>query len=135
MNIKDKIKDLFFIDTISFSERIFTCEISFNVLANKFPDYCNLSKFIDDISFGNKINMSIMNPDEKILYLSAEKIITLNEYNDYFSDLFDEDSLEVKIEIQKMIIDNRFTIYSYRLFTEDLLDNSLIDIMKILVEF
>lgn len=131
MNIKDKIKDLFFIDTISFSERIFTCEILFKVLANKFPDYYNLSKFIDDISFGNKINISIMNPDENILYFSAEKIITLNEYNDYFSNLFDEDSLEVKIEIQKMIIDNRFTIYNYRLFTEDLLDNSLIDIMQI----
>ncbi len=131
MNIQDKIKDLFLIDTISFSERIFTCEISFQAFVKNFPDHYNMSKFIDDISFGNKINISIINADEDMIFISSENKLSPEEYKRYLFDLLGEESLDVKIEIQKIINDNHFTIYSYKLFTEDLLDNSLFNIMQI----
>lgn len=132
MNIKDKIKNLFLIDKLSLSERIFTCEISFQAVSKNLPEYHSLTTFIDDVSYGNVIKISMTDPDENILYIASDNKITLNEYNEYLENSQYEDKIDVKIEIQKVIINGRFTIYNYKSFTEDLLDNSLLSIMQIL---
>ena len=132
MNIKDKIKSLFLIDAISLSERIFTCEISFQVVFETIPEYHNLVSFIENISYGNMIRISMVDLDENIFYISSDDQKTLDEYNDFLDNSQDEDKIEVNIEIKKVIINGHFTIYNYSSFTEDLLDNSLFGIMQIL---
>lgn len=131
MNIQDEIKELFLIDTISFSERIFTCEILFEALVQNLPDYITLCKFIDNISFGNDVKVSFVDLDDNIFSISFKNKSSQEEYKNYISNLCNDDSLEMKIEIKKNIIKNHFTIYNYSQFTEDLLNNSLFEIMQI----
>lgn len=53
---------------------------------------------------------------------------TVRELLDYYSTI---PVTVFVITIQKEIVDNRFIVYNYKSFTDDILDNSLFEIMAI----
>lgn len=128
-DIKAFIENVFKSKITKFSERVSTCEIEITVSKKYIPTYDNLNIFIKTISFNNKTQIKITNPDEEIISISNYN--NELEYNNYFSKAEHDDCFDIEISIQKEIVDNRFIVYNYKSFTDDILDNSLFEIMAI----
>lgn len=58
----------------------------------------------------------------------------LEEFNDFFSDISDEDEIDVEIVIKKKIIDRILSIYNYEKFCEYILSLELVDVVKCIEE-
>lgn len=130
LDIKAIIENVFNSKITKFSERVSTCEVEFSISKINIPTYDDLNKFIKTISFNNKTQIKITNPDEDIISISNSNNNEF-EYNNYFSKAEHDDYFDIEINIQKVIVDNQFIVYNYKSFTDDILDNSLFEIMAI----
>ncbi len=130
-DIKVYLEDVFQSNITRFSERISTCEISLIVSRSYIPSYNGIINCINAINFENKTQIVISNPDEDNLYISNSDIKSEQKYNSYFSNAEPDDDFEIKISIYKEIVDDRFVIYNYKSFTDDLYTNSLSEMMSV----
>lgn len=135
MNIENAIKTLFKVNEITLSDRIYTCESKFETLIENMPEHSDLLDFLAEYSFNNILKLTISNPDDKILKMDSSKKLTLEEYKEFLNTCQEEDTITINLEINKKITENILTIYNYKNFTDDLLKNSLFDIMKIFSAF
>ncbi|MBK6087650.1 hypothetical protein [Ruminococcus difficilis] len=134
-DIQSFIEAVFQSNITNFSERVSTCQIEITVSKSHLPVYNDLINCINAISFKNKVQIDITNPDEEVLFLSDSDKKSECEYNDYLSHAEEDDDFDVLISIEKVIVDNRFVVYNYKAFTEDILDNSIFEIMAVFSNF
>ena len=134
-DVKTIIENIFNSKIAVFSERVTICEIELFPLKKHFPTYKHFIECFSSISFGNDITVEMIDPDEHIICISSNDLKNEKYYNDYISNLEDDDNIQVKINIKKRIVDNRIYIYNYLSFVEDILNNSIEEMMVIFSKF
>ena len=130
-DIKAYLENVFQSNITWFSERVSTCELKLTVSRSHILSYNDIVNCINTINHENRTQIIITNPDEDTLYISDSDMKCEQEYNRYFSCAEPEDDFELKIIIDKEIVDDKFVIYNYQSFTDDLLDNSLSELMSV----
>ena len=134
-DIRAFIETIFKSNISKFSERVSTCKIEITVSQCNVPSYNDLVSCFNEICFTNKVQIEITNPDEDIFIISNSNKKSECEYNNYFSNAEHDDNYDVIINIQKEIVNDRLIVYNYKSFTDDILDNSLFEIMAIFSKF
>lgn len=130
MDIITELKKIFSIEQVTVSERVTILELSFESSANNIlvaEKYDMLFKMIPPRD--NMIITLICDNGDSLLLHSNEPFPT-ETFNSAISDTDDTSTITVKIEIKKYIQDNVFSIYFFDIFSADLLNLSLENIMS-----
>ena len=124
-----ELKRIFNCDNISISERLSTVEASFTVNSSNLPaaeEFKNLSIFIPE---QDHWIVKIKSYGEDVLEISKYNTVNDDEFSGFTKGLSSDDEIYVSVQIDKKDTSERFSIYDFNSFSQDLLKRSMIEIM------
>ena len=101
------------------SERMKVYEASFKFDLENAPEYSYFLNIINFISSRDKIKITLQDENERRFSIFSET--TEEEYNAFLRGTLDDEMIDVKLVINKNVVGNHFSIYSYDKFVEDIL--------------
>lgn len=108
------------------SERMTVYEASFNFERNNVPEYEYYKKIIESISSRDELEFTIQDEINNVFDLLSGN---LEEYQSYIKDSLNDMIFNVKIQIDKNLINNHLSIYSFQKFVDDILSLELDEVM------
>lgn len=130
MNVVETFSNIFKIETCKTSERMKILEVSAETTKDHIPSFDIINEFVSSLPSRDKCKISISSTIDDYLELS-NKQIQKETYNNFIDQLTDyTDIINVCFSIEKEIIDNTFSIYSFENFTYELLKKNIMEIMK-----
>lgn len=110
------------------SERMKVYEASFNFEIKNVPEYEYFVKIIQSISIRDKIRIILQDENERFFTFTNFEV---NEeaYRNFINETLDDETIEVKLRIDKTVEKNHFSIYSFEGFVKDILSLSLEEVM------
>jgi hypothetical protein len=125
-----EIKRLFQYEDIRISERMHTVEASFIIPVQKLQDIVTICTSICVLIPSRDIlKITFKNDSDDILELSNKRPVP-TDFSALTDGLEPTDSIEIKIQIDKTVSANKFSIYNFESFAQDLMEHSLVDILK-----
>lgn len=100
------------------SERMKVYEASFKFDIGKAPAYGYFSNIIRSISERDKIKITLQDESERICDFTKTDE---DSYKKFIEDTLDDEVIDVKIRIDKEVIENHFSVYSFDDFVNDIL--------------
>ena len=120
--IENKISDLIEKE----SRKIY--EATFSYKAAEVLDYQEFIDIINTIPLRDNITISLSTENDELFIF--DRTTRKETYRDFIQEVFDDESITVRLEIQKNICQNRFSIYCFEKFVEDILQCSIEEILK-----
>ena len=111
------------------SERMKVYEASFNFDLNNAPDYSYFFNIINFIPKRDNIKITLQDENERIFEVSSSKTEGEEEYKTFLKNTLDDETINVKLRIDKKVEENHFSIYSYDEFVKDILMLSIEQVM------
>ena len=111
------------------SERMKVYEASFNFDLNNAPDYSYFFNIINFIPQRDNIKITLQDENERIFEVSSSKAEGEEEYKTFLKNTLDDETINVKLCIDKKVEENHFSIYSYDEFVKDILMLSIEQVM------
>lgn len=108
------------------SERMKVYEASFKFDIEKAPTYGYFFNIMQYISERDKIKITLQDESERI-YIVSE---TEDSYNKFIQDTLADETIEVKILIDKEVVENHFSVYAFDNFVDDILSLSVEEVMR-----
>lgn len=110
------------------SERMKIYESSFYLNRNTMPPYRYFTDILEYIPVRDRIKLTLEDESECILKLSGS-FQEEEAYGDFLNQMMEEESVCVRIQIEKTVLDGHFSIYSYHEFAKDMLSLSIEEVM------
>lgn len=131
MKLFSEIKRIFQCEDICISERMNTVETPtpFIIAVQKLSEVANFQSICDIVPARDTLTITLKNDSGELLIVS-NKQSTVIDFSILIDGMAPDDNIEVRVQVDKTVAANRFSIYDFHSFTEDLLHNSLIDILK-----
>ncbi len=117
------------VSDLKIAERMTVYEASFVFDAAKKPDYDYFLDIYLHTSSRDTVSITLENESDDIFSIKAldgEKI----DYDKFFENLYEGDTVKTKVRIQKSIKDNYISVYCFDAFVKDILSLSLDECMK-----
>lgn len=132
MNYIEEIKKLFNVSELNFNERVKKVEIQFTIDSKNLPSANQIKYFMNSIPKRDSIKIIYTNDNGDIIECTLNQSFIFKNYDDYCQDAkLVNDSIEVGLTIDKEVVDNCFSIYSYNMFAEDLISLSIKDVLGV----
>lgn len=96
-------------------------EASFSFLAEKHLDYCELMGIMHNVPARDNIRIYLVAENDEQFTINRDT--REEDYHNFIGELLEDEIISAKIEINKSIKDNRFSVYCFYQFAKDL--NSL----------
>ncbi|MGP1411957.1 MAG: hypothetical protein ACTTKD_09000 [Peptoanaerobacter stomatis] len=116
------------------SERVKIYIANFDFEVGKLPLFQYFKNIFIEIPQRDNIKITLSNEDDEIVYINNDR--DENLYNNFINKEYENDELiHIKIEINKSIQNNTFSIYSYDKFVQDITQlqlNSIIEAFSVL---
>lgn len=123
------LTDLIYMATIMdtvVSERMKVYEASFKFKVENAPDYSYFSNIVNAVSQRDRVKITLQDETERIYdILKSNKA----DYNRFIEDILEDEIIDVRLRIDKDVVDNHFSIYSFDEFVKDILSLSVEDVM------
>lgn len=120
--IENKISDLLEKE----SRKIY--EATFSYKAAEVLDYQEFIDIINTIPLRDNITISLSTENDELFIF--DRTTQKETYRDFIQEVFDDESITVRLEIQKNIRQNHFSIYCFEKFVEDILQCSIEEVLK-----
>ena len=114
------------IKDIVVSERMKVYEASFKFDIEKAPKYCYFSNIIQSIHQRDRIKITLQDGNER-----DYDFFTSNEdsYKRYLENTLADEIIDVRVRVDKEVVENHFSIYSFNEFVQDITSLSIEDVM------
>lgn len=112
MNFFSELKRIFQLIDIDIIDRFDTTEASFDITYANLPTVDILSEVLNLIPCRDKITLKLINDSEDIIYFNNH-ITKPVDFSSFTYGMFPEDNINVKVQIDKTVLDGRFSIYNY----------------------
>lgn len=129
MKLFSEIMRIFQCEKISISERRNTVEASLITTVQRLPDTTDIELICSRVPSRDALTMTFINDSNDILSIS-NKLQTAPDFTTLIEGMAPDDNIEIKIQIDKTVSANKFSIYSYEAFSEDLLYIPVVDILR-----
>ena len=131
MKFISEIKHIFHCDSISISERMNTVETSvpFNITVHDLPEAISFQPLCSIVPPRDTFTLTLKNDSGEFLVISSKQAMKEN-FSEFIDGMDSDDILEVKIQIDKSIESNKFSIYDFDSFARDLLSKPLIEVLE-----
>lgn len=130
MKFISEIKQIFNCDEISISERMSTVETtsSFNIDIHQIDKIVSL--LWDNVfSDRDKAILTVINESNDFVTISNKEFVN-SQYLKFINSLDSEETVTAKLQIDKFIKENKFSIYDFNAFSEDLLKKSCPQVLQ-----
>jgi len=114
---------------IEVTERLDTAEASCTIAYNTLPTIETLQALFKLIPDRDTITLSLITDSGDMVTFTNHQTEAM-DYSSLTDGLLSEDTIAVKIQIDKTVIDRKFSVYNYESFVTDLLQRSLPEIMS-----
>lgn len=114
------------IKDIVISERMKVYDASFKFDIEKAPTYSYFLDIIQSVPQRDKIKITLQDEDERFFDFS---VLSEEKYNTFITDTLEDETIDVKLRIDKAIVGNHFSIYSFDEFIRDILSLPIEDVM------
>lgn len=108
------------------SERMKVYEASFKFEVKNAPEYDYFSNIINSVSQRDKIKIVLQDETEQIYDFSLGNE---GDYKRFIKDTLEDEIINVKVRIDKEVVNNHFSIYAFDEFVKDILSLSLEEVM------
>lgn len=115
-------------------ERIMVYEASFELTADKMPNFEIFSEFINLVPKRDLININITNSIDDILTITKEKCFK-SKYEEFMQELIKDDEIKIKITIDKNVENNLISIYDFDKFSSFILQHATENVLSIFSNF
>lgn len=129
MKFFSEIRRLFQNIDIVTSEQLDIAEASFAITYNVLPTIETFREILDLVPKRDTVTITLVNDSDDIVSFTNHQADNF-DYSTLTNELLSEDNINVRIQIDKTVMDGKFSIYDYDSFVTDLLARSLIEIMK-----
>lgn len=114
------------IEDIVVSERMKVYEASFNFAIENAPTYGYFLNLMQYISQRDRIKITLQDENERVYdFLTANE----DSYKEFVADTLADEIIDVRIRIDKEVVENHFSIYSFDEFVNDILSLSIEEVM------
>ncbi len=108
------------------SERMKVYEASFKFQVENAPEYSYFLNIIQEVSQRDKIKITLQDETERIYDLL---VADEDGYKSFIKDTLADETIDVRVRIDKQVVGNHFSIYSFDEFAKDILSLSVEDVM------
>lgn len=124
-----EMKRIFKCDNISVSERLNTVETSFDIEFQDFPVKEELLNIFSILPTRDTLELTLKNYSGDIIQITNSQVedCDISKLTDGLSP---DDDISVSVRIDKNIFDNKFSIYDFDSFSDDLIRRETIEVMK-----
>ncbi|MBP2640993.1 MAG: hypothetical protein H6Q66_1944 [Firmicutes bacterium] len=129
MKLFSEIKRIFQCEELCISERRSTVEASLTTTIQRLPDISNIELICSLVPLRDTLTMSFKNDSNDILSVS-NKLMIMPDFARLTEGMTQNDNIEIRIQIDKTVSANKFSIYNFDTFSEDLLRIPMVDILK-----
>lgn len=131
MNYIEEIKKIFHVSEMNFNERVKKVEIQFTIDSNNLPSFEQIENFMNSIPKRDSIKITYTDESDYVLTVTLEPSFIVENYDDYCRSAKESnDSIDISLSIDKEVMDSCFSIYSYNMFTEDIVKRSIKDVLS-----
>lgn len=119
------------VNNIVVSERMKVYEASYHFELQNAPEFTYFIRIMDFVSCRDKIKITIQDENERIFDftdLSARE----DTYIDFIKSTLEDEQIEVRIKIDKKVMEHHFSIYSFDEFLKDIIS---LPIEKVMISF
>lgn len=113
-------------DDIVVSERMKVYEASFKFEIQKAPKYDYFINILRFISKRDRTRITLQDESERIYVFSESD---KDGYKEFINNSLDDEMIDVKIRIDKEVVENHFSVYSFDDFVNDILSLSVEEVM------
>lgn len=110
-------------------ERLDTVEISFNVIFDKLPSTEIFNKITENVPKRDSLKIILVNDSDDLMTITSD-CIDAAKYSEFVEGMQNDDNIKISIQIDKTVKDNKFSIYSYETFSDDLISRPINEIMR-----
>ena len=129
MRFFSEVRELLKSVDIEVTERLDTAEASCTIAYNTLPTIETLQALFKLIPDRDTITLSLITDSGDMVTFTNHQTEAM-DYSSLTDGLLSEDTIAVKIQIDKTVIDRKFSVYNYESFVTDLLQRSLPEIMS-----
>lgn len=129
MKLFSEIRKTFHRNEINIVERLSTAEASFSIDFQELPNVIELRNICTLVPTRDTMTITFITDSNDIVRITNRQkeepdisILTAN--------LSHDDNIDVRIQIDKDVLDEKFSIYDFTSFTDDLLQRSTLDVMR-----
>lgn len=116
------------IDVVT-AEQLDTAGASFTITYNVLPTIETFREILDLVPKRDTATITLVNDSDDIVTFTNHQTDVF-DYSTLTNELLSEDNINVRIQINKTVVDGKFSIYDYDSFVTDLLARSLSEIMN-----
>jgi hypothetical protein len=129
VNFFSEVKKLFQSFESDVVERLDTAEASFVITYNSLPTIEKFGEIISLVPARDSLRITLTNDSNDMVTFTNHQTVPYN-YVSLIDGLQSDDSIRILILISKTVADEKFSIYEYEAFVEDLLQRPLTEIMS-----
>lgn len=124
-----EMKRIFKCDNINISERLNTVEASFDIEFQDFPAMEELRNIISIVPTRDIIVLTLKSYSGDIIQITNSQVEEC-DFSKLIDGLSSDDEISVSVRIDKSILDNKFSIYDFDSFSNDLTRREPNEVMK-----
>lgn len=125
MNVFNELENLFHVSLSECTERIKIVEAKCKVNSASLPLYKDISGFITKIPSRDIIRMTLSDDSDDQIYFTTGKMGSELQYKEFCKNALFGDMVEVSVTVNKSYANNRFSIYDFGKFADDILSLSI----------
>lgn len=129
MKFFSEIRKIFQCNNLSISERLNTVEATFAITCQELPDMKCIQSICALVPERDTLTLTFQNDSNDIVILSNKQSKT-PDFSDLIDGLTKDDNIDISVRIDKAVARDRFSIFDFTSFIEDLLQRQLLDVMK-----
>ena len=124
-----EIRRIFQCDNIGMAERLNTVEAMFSINFQNLPSVEDINLICALVPTRDALTLIFKNDSDDIVSVTNKQTVEL-DFSPITEGLDQSDNIDIKIQIDKTVFENKFSIYDFDSFTQDLLQRPLIEIMN-----
>ncbi len=128
MEMLSIIKNAFHLDELNVSERLSTVEVSFVIEYQAFPSIETIQFFLTSVPQRDILTLTCSVDSGEIICVTNHQVETL-DFSTFTNDLESEDNITIRIQIDKAVVAEKFSIYDFSAFADDLLQRPVLEIL------
>lgn len=134
MDYISQIRQLFHCNLVDIEERMKLVTVQFSVCSCELPLYDELLSLIQAFPQRDKVKFFLKDDSYSSFTITSTNSQSKDEYENFTSSIFEQDTVHITVEIDKQIVDNQFSVYTFSHFCDDLLSLAMTDVMTAFAE-
>ncbi len=135
MNQLQDLFKLFNNPALDFEERNFVVDAKFKYNFKNPPKLERIHELLNTFPNRDDVQLVLENEMEDILYLKNNRLLDYTSKKQFLENTESEDTVSISLHIEKKIEDNKITVYNFEKFYSFILNQDLLETMKIFNKF